>query len=118
MKGMACNCFGMRSNTLRCKVLCRRSSSPRLSPAGVLPNRPVRPKNGGRWRPVSPCANCSTRFSPRTPPLRGYVLDERGALRHHVVVFIDGEPLRDKQSLGDSVKPNSEIHVFQALSGG
>ena len=50
--------------------------------------------------------------------LRGYVLDERGALRHHVVVFVDGEPLRDKQLLGDTVKPNSEIHVFQALSGG
>lgn len=52
------------------------------------------------------------------PTLRSYVLDERGALRHHVVVFVDSEPLRDKQLLGDTVKPDSEIHVFQALSGG
>ena len=52
------------------------------------------------------------------PTLRGYVLDERGALRHHVVVFIDGEPLPDKQNLSDAVAPNADIHVFQALSGG
>ena len=52
------------------------------------------------------------------PTLRGYVLDERGSLRHHVVVFVDGTPLRDKRTLGDAVAPDSEIHVFQALSGG
>ncbi len=52
------------------------------------------------------------------PTLRGYVLDERGALRHHIVVFIDGEPLRDKEQLNVAVNPDSEIHVLQALSGG
>ncbi len=33
------------------------------------------------------------------PTLRSYVLDERDSPRHHIVVFIDGEPLRDKQQL-------------------
>ena len=73
------------------------------------------------WRTMAPGITLRELFDEifaEHTPLRGYVLDERGALRHHVVVFIDGEPLRDKQSLGDSVKPNSEIHVFQALSGG
>lgn len=46
------------------------------------------------------------------PTLRGYVLDERGALRHHIVVFIDGEPLRDKEQLNVAVKSDSEIHVL------
>jgi len=52
------------------------------------------------------------------PALRGYVLDERGALRHHVVAFVNDEPVRDKQSLAEPVPPDGEVYVFQALSGG
>jgi sulfur-carrier protein len=52
------------------------------------------------------------------PVLRDYVVDERGALRHHVVAFVNSEPVRDKQTLNDPVPPDSEIYVFQALSGG
>ena len=52
------------------------------------------------------------------PVLRGYIVDERGALRHHVVAFVNDEPVRDKQSLSESVPPDGEIYVFQALSGG
>ncbi|MEY2959968.1 MAG: hypothetical protein RLZZ01_2536 [Actinomycetota bacterium] len=53
-----------------------------------------------------------------TPRLRGYVLDERGALRKHMSVFVDGEQLRDRLGLTDEVGPTSEIYVMQALSGG
>ena len=49
---------------------------------------------------------------------RGYVLDEQGKIRQHMVVFIDGELVRDRDSLTDSVQPNSMIDVIQALSGG
>ena len=49
---------------------------------------------------------------------RGYVLDERGAVRRHMVIFLDGEPVRDRQSLSDPVGDDSEIFVMQALSGG
>lgn len=52
------------------------------------------------------------------PQARGYVLDEHGAVRHHMVVFVDGEMLRDRQALSDSVSATSEIYVMQALSGG
>lgn len=50
--------------------------------------------------------------------MRGYVLDDQGALRHHMAVFVDGEHIQDRRTLADPVKPNSEIYVMQALSGG
>ena len=49
---------------------------------------------------------------------RGYVLDEQGRIRQHMVVFIDGELVRDRDRLGDAVGPQSVIDVIQALSGG
>jgi molybdopterin synthase sulfur carrier subunit len=52
------------------------------------------------------------------PDVRGYVLDEQGAVRHHMVIFVDGRPIRDRLSLSDPVPPGSEVYVFQALSGG
>lgn len=48
----------------------------------------------------------------------GYVLDEQGAIRKHVAVFIDGTPVRDRHGLGDPVRPASQIYIMQALSGG
>jgi sulfur-carrier protein len=49
---------------------------------------------------------------------RGYILDERGALRKHMMIYINGEPINDRESLGDPVSEGSEIAIFQALSGG
>jgi hypothetical protein len=49
---------------------------------------------------------------------RGYVLDEQGKIRQHMVVFIDGEMVRDRDNLTDVVQPSSVIDVIQALSGG
>ena len=52
------------------------------------------------------------------PRLRGYVVDERGVLRKHMVVFIDGQQIVDRERLSDAVGPRSEVYVMQALSGG
>mgnify|MGYP000348292309 CR=1 FL=1 len=52
------------------------------------------------------------------PRLRGYVLDEHGALRFHMAVFVDGVPVADRRGLTDPVSVASEIYVMQALSGG
>lgn len=49
---------------------------------------------------------------------RGYVLDDRGALRKHMSIFIDGQAIVDRAALSDSVGPNAEIYIMQALSGG
>ncbi|MGE3175203.1 MAG: MoaD/ThiS family protein [Planctomycetota bacterium] len=52
------------------------------------------------------------------PQVRGYVLDDQGALRHHMMVFVDDAPVRDRAGLSDRVRPETTVHVFQALSGG
>ena len=49
---------------------------------------------------------------------RGYVLDEQGRIRQHMLVFIDGEMVSDREGLSDAVGPHSMIDVIQALSGG
>jgi molybdopterin converting factor small subunit len=50
--------------------------------------------------------------------LRSYVLDDQGALRRHVAIYVNGEPVRDRTGLGDPVADGDEIYVFQALTGG
>jgi hypothetical protein len=52
------------------------------------------------------------------PAVRGYVLDERGLLRTHVNVFVDGAQLADRDGMSDAVGPRGEVYVLQALSGG
>lgn len=53
-----------------------------------------------------------------TPRLRSYLVDEQGALRKHVTVFIDGTAVQDRVRLSDALRPDSEVDVLQALSGG
>ncbi len=52
------------------------------------------------------------------PRVRGYVVDEQGRLRRHVVVFVDGARVRDGTGLASAVNAGSAIYVMQALSGG
>jgi hypothetical protein len=52
------------------------------------------------------------------PRLRGYLLDEHGRLRKHVTIFINDSPASDRTTLGDTLAPEDEVFVFQALSGG
>lgn len=52
------------------------------------------------------------------PGLRGYVLDERGAVRRHVALFVDGDALQPKSNLAKDLGEAAELYVMQALSGG
>lgn len=52
------------------------------------------------------------------PRARGYILDDQGALRRHMLIFLDGEIIHDRIKLSDLVAKESTIHVYQALSGG
>src|SRR5215475_5972834 len=54
----------------------------------------------------------------RFPNLRGYVLDEHGAVRHHVAVFVDGTAIADKRQPTQALSDRAEVYVMQALSGG
>lgn len=52
------------------------------------------------------------------PAVRSYVLDDQGALRKHMAVFVDSEQVGDRRGLSDAVGPDSSIDIIQALSGG
>lgn len=52
------------------------------------------------------------------PRLRGYLLEDGGAVRRHVAIVVDGQAISDREGLGDEVSARSEIFVMQALSGG
>lgn len=54
----------------------------------------------------------------RNAKARDFVLDERGALRPHMTVFVDGRIIADRQGLGDAVRDGAEVWIMQALSGG
>ena len=54
----------------------------------------------------------------KNPKLRGYVLDDQGALRRHVALYVNGEPVHDRVRMTDPVGIHDEIYIFQALSGG
>jgi molybdopterin synthase sulfur carrier subunit len=58
------------------------------------------------------------RYFETWPTVRSYVLDDQGAVRHHVKVLVDGCNLRDRKNLTDNIQKQSEVFVFQALSGG
>lgn len=52
------------------------------------------------------------------PRARSYVLDDQGALRKHMAVFVDGRQIVDRSGLSDELTSDSRVYVFQALSGG
>jgi len=58
------------------------------------------------------------RYFESWPAVRNYVLDDQGEVRHHVKVLIDGRNIKDRQKLTDNINIDSEVYVFQALSGG
>lgn len=52
------------------------------------------------------------------PALRGYVLDDQHHIRQHVAVFVDNQLLRDRVDWDIPLRPDSQVYVMQALSGG
>lgn len=52
------------------------------------------------------------------PALRGYVLDEQGAVRKHVAVFVNGQLIASRTDLTQPLGHEDRVHVIQALTGG
>jgi molybdopterin synthase sulfur carrier subunit len=46
--------------------------------------------------------------------LEGWILDERGVLRLHINVFVNGEPAEPETA----VEPEDKIEILPAISGG
>jgi sulfur-carrier protein len=61
---------------------------------------------------------CLDAYFAEHPTVRSYVVDEQGAIRRHVAVFVGGAQIFDPIALTDAVDDNAEIYVMQALSGG
>ncbi len=47
-------------------------------------------------------------------PITGWVLDERGRIRPHVNVFVNGDHGREETRLA----PGDRVHVLPAITGG
>lgn len=52
------------------------------------------------------------------PRLKSYLLEDNGAVRKHVAVFLNGVSVKDRLNLTDPLPPDGEIFIMQALSGG
>lgn len=50
--------------------------------------------------------------------LKDYIVDENGALRKHVNIFIGNQLVKDRERLQDALATGDEVYVMQALSGG
>jgi molybdopterin synthase sulfur carrier subunit len=48
------------------------------------------------------------------PALRGWILDERGTLRRHINVYVNGERAAQDSAVG----PEDRVEVLPAISGG
>ena len=79
--------------------------------AGVAPGEPVEIEG-------QTVGTVLERLFAQNATARNYVLDEQGNLRKHVCIFLDGERLAHDAALAAPLRPQSEIYVMQALSGG
>ncbi len=52
------------------------------------------------------------------PALRVHIFDDRGDVRRHVGVFVDGTAARDRAGLDQALADGGEVAVIQAVSGG
>jgi sulfur carrier protein ThiS len=52
------------------------------------------------------------------PALRSYVLDEQGAVRRHVAVFINARQIASRSALDVPLEEADRVMVIQALTGG
>ena len=56
-----------------------------------------------------------THLDQRFPGIRFRVVDEQNRIRQHMRIFVDGERVTE---VGARVKPQGEVHIFGALTGG
>lgn len=52
------------------------------------------------------------------PAVRDRVLTERGEVRPHIHIFVDGESIRDFGGLSAPVRDGAQIFILPAVSGG
>jgi sulfur-carrier protein len=71
---------------------------------------------GGRARFETGAATIAEAL--RALPVASLLLDERGALRPLVNVYVDGEDVRERDGLDTRLDGSEEIRVLAAIAGG
>jgi molybdopterin converting factor small subunit len=62
----------------------------------------------------SSVADVLAEFERRHPAMDGWIVDERGRIRRHINVFVNGELAREATAVG----PDDRVEVIPAISGG
>ena len=52
------------------------------------------------------------------PALERRIRDERGAIRRHVNVYVDGDDIRSRSGVETSVPDGASVSILAAISGG
>ena len=67
---------------------------------------------------AGPLSSALARLWAECPAIRDRVLDERGRVRPHINIFVDGENSRYAGGLESPVGAESEVFIIPAVSGG
>jgi len=65
--------------------------------------------------PAPTLSDALAELDARFPGFRFRIVDEQRAIRPHIRFFLDGEPVRDLETI---VRPGGELMIVGALSGG
>ena len=52
------------------------------------------------------------------PALRGLVRNDQGEVHHHVNVYVNREPIEDRDGLQTPLRSGDEVAIIPALAGG
>ncbi|NUR57681.1 MAG: molybdopterin synthase sulfur carrier subunit [Catenulispora sp.] len=58
------------------------------------------------------------RLAAELPALERRIRDERGSIRRHVNLYVDGEDIRSLSGTETAVPENADVTVMAAISGG
>jgi molybdopterin converting factor small subunit len=82
----------------------------------VVLRAPLSELAGGRTHPVDggTVATVLQMLERERPSVRGWILDERGCVRRHVNVYVNGQLARDDTTVGH----DDRVQVLPAITGG
>jgi molybdopterin converting factor small subunit len=84
--------------------------------AQVMLRAPLSELCGGRSHAIAGATvqEVLTALERANPPIAGWVLDERGRIREHVNVFVNGTQGEEQTAVADA----DRVHVLPAITGG